>query len=58
MMMNLITGIIGIAGVITFLGILGWWIKALPLVIIFTFVMLLLLWDFLSTLIWGENGKR
>ena len=33
-MTNLITGIIGIAGVCTFLGILLWWIKALPLIII------------------------
>ena len=33
-MTNFITGIIGIAGVLAFLGILLWWIKAVPLIII------------------------
>jgi hypothetical protein len=48
-MTNLITGIIGIAGVLAFLGILLWWIKAPPLIIICAIVMLLLLHDFVSS---------
>ena len=42
-MTNFITGIIGIAGVCAFLGILLWWIKALPLIIIVGLVVVLLL---------------
>ena len=34
MMMILITGLIGIALLATFLGIMVWWVKALPLIII------------------------
>lgn len=56
MMTNLVTGIIGIAGVIAFLGILLWWIKAPPLIIIVVVVMLLLLWDFVLSL--RGNGGR
>jgi len=58
-MMNFITGVIGIAGLGVFLGILLWWIKAPPLIIIGGVVMVLLIWDFVSTSIWGEgNGRR
>ena len=53
---NAITGIIGIAGVIVFLGILLWWIKAMPLIIIVVVVMLLLLWDFVQS--FRGNGGR
>ncbi len=49
-MTNLITGLIGIAGVCLFLGILLWWIKAVPLIIIGVLVMALLIWDFLKSL--------
>jgi len=49
-MTNLITGLIGIAGVCVFLGILLWWIKAVPLIIIGVLVMALLIWDFLKSL--------
>jgi hypothetical protein len=45
-MTNFITGIIGIAGIFAFLGILLWWIKAPPLIMICAVVMLLLLYDF------------
>ena len=34
MIMTLITGIIGIAMLVAFLGIMVWWVKALPLIII------------------------
>jgi hypothetical protein len=56
MIMTLITGIIGIAGVMTFLGLMVWWVPAPPLIIIVVFVMLLLVWDFVQTLLYGENG--
>jgi hypothetical protein len=56
MITNFITGIIGIAGVIAFLGILLWWIKALPLIVIVVVVMLLLLYDFVLSL--RGNGGR
>lgn len=55
-MANFITGIIGLAGVLAFLGILLWWTKALPLIIICAVVMLLLLYDFVKSL--GGNGAR
>jgi hypothetical protein len=48
-MTNFITGLIGVAGVITFLGILLWWIKAIPLIIICVVVMALLIWDFVQS---------
>jgi hypothetical protein len=56
-MTNLVTGVIGIAGVLTFLGILLWWIKAVPLIIICVIVMALLIWDFYKSLREAnENG--
>ena len=57
-MMAFVTGIIGIAGLCAFLGILLWWIKALPFTIIVVVVVLLLVWDFVQTLMHGENGSR
>ena len=56
-MTNLVTGIIGIVSVIVFLGILLWWIKALPLIIICVGVMLLLIWDFVQSLRTGTGSK-
>ena len=54
-MTNLVTGIIGIAAVSVFLGILLWWIKALPLIIIVAVVLALLIVDFVQTLRTGNN---
>jgi hypothetical protein len=54
-MTNLITGLIGVAGVCAFLGILLWWIKALPLIVICVVVMALLIYDFYQSL--GANGN-
>jgi hypothetical protein len=48
MMMTLITGLIGIAMLATFLGFMLWWVKALPLIIIMVGVLLLLIWDFVQ----------
>jgi hypothetical protein len=56
MIATLITGVIGIAGVMTFLGLMVTWVPAPPLIIIVVFVMLLLVWDFVQTLRYGENG--
>jgi len=57
-MMALATGLVGIAMLILFLGILAWWIKALPFVIIVTVVVLLVLYDFVRTLRYGDSGPR
>ena len=57
MITTLVTGLIGIAGVMTFLGIMVWWVPAPPLIMIVVFVMLLLIWDFVQTLRHGENGN-
>ena len=56
--MTLITGIVGIALLLAFLGILAWWIKEVPFTIIIVGVVLLLLYDFVQTLRYGENGTR
>lgn len=56
--MTFITGAIGIALLATFLGIMLWWVPATPLIIIVAGVMLLLLYDFVQTLRFGENGGR
>lgn len=54
--MTLITGIVGIAMLVTFLGILAWWIRETPFIIIVVAVVLMLLYDFVATLRSGENG--
>lgn len=53
----LITGLIGISMLLAFVGIMVWWVKALPLIIIFGFVICLLLYDFVRTVKFGEEGK-
>ena len=58
MMMMLITGIVGIAMLATFLGIMLWWVKAPPLIIIVLIVMALLIQDFVQTLRYGEGSSR
>jgi magnesium-transporting ATPase (P-type) len=50
MITTLITGLIGIALLVTFLGIMVWWVKALPLIIIVVVVLVLLLIDFVQEL--------
>jgi hypothetical protein len=56
MMMILITGLIGIAMLATFLGIMIWWVKALPLIIIVVGVLALLLFDFVQELRDASKG--
>ena len=55
-MMTFVTGVVGIVMLLGFLGILVWWIKALPLTIIVVVVVLMLLYDFVRTLRYGDNG--
>jgi hypothetical protein len=56
MIMTLITGLIGIALLVTFLGIMVWWVKALPLIIIMVGVVALLLVDFVQELRAASNS--
>ncbi|WP_375157462.1 hypothetical protein [Bradyrhizobium sp. RDT46] len=49
-MTNLITGLIGLALMITFLGILLVWIKAVPLIVIVVGVVILAVIDFVQSL--------
>ena len=62
MMMNLTAGIIGIGLLATFLGIMLWWVKALPLIVIVVLVLALLCYDFVQTLrhgvTWGQPGAK
>ena len=58
-MTNFVTGIIGIVGLCLFLGIMLWWIKALPLIIIVGLVVALLVYDFVQSLRTGNsNGAK
>lgn len=57
-MTNLITGLIGIAMVVTFLGFLAWWLKELPFTIIVIAVVLMLLTDFVRSLRTARGGAR
>jgi hypothetical protein len=52
----LVTGIIGIAMLFAFVAFMLVWVKALPLIIIVVAVCLLLLYDFVQTLRFGESG--
>ena len=49
-MTNLITGLIGLAIMMTFLGILVVWIKAIPLIVIVVSVVILAVVDFVHSL--------
>jgi hypothetical protein len=55
MMTALVSGVIGIGMLATFLGIMVWWVKAPPLIIIVLFVLALLIYDFIQTLRFGEG---
>jgi hypothetical protein len=57
-MTNLVTGVIGIAMLLVFLGILGWWIKEAPLIIVFVVASVLVVYDFVQTLRFGSNGAN
>jgi amino acid transporter len=50
MIMLLVTGLTGIALLATFLGIMVWWVKAPPLIIIVVGVLALVIYDFVQEL--------
>jgi hypothetical protein len=56
MLTALITGIIGIALFVAFLGFMLIWVKAVPLIFIVAVVTALLVYDFVQTLRAGESG--
>ena len=56
MITALITGIVGIAMLVAFLGFILVWVKAIPLIIIVVLVVGLLIYDFVQTLRAGESG--
>jgi hypothetical protein len=53
--MTFVTGLIGIAMLLVFLGIMLWWVPAPPLIIIVVFVVALLLYDFVQSLMGDRN---
>jgi hypothetical protein len=53
--MIFITGLIGIVGLGLFLGFMLFWVPAWPLIIIVVFVMLLVLYDWVQALRFGES---
>ncbi|MGY3618808.1 hypothetical protein [Bradyrhizobium sp. USDA 10063] len=57
-MTNLITGIIGLGLVMTFLGILLAWVKAIPLIVIVVGVMILAVIDFVQSLRAANGAHR
>lgn len=56
MNITLITGIIGIAMLVAFVGFMLIWVPALPLIVIVGSVLILVLVDFFQTLRSGESG--
>jgi hypothetical protein len=58
MILNLITGAIGILMVAAFLGFMVVWVPAIPLIIIVICVMLLLIYDFVQTVRFGEDYAK
>lgn len=57
-MRDLIAGGIGISLLAIFLGIMVWWVKAPPLIIIVVFVMALIVYDWVQTVRFGDNYSR
>jgi membrane protein implicated in regulation of membrane protease activity len=53
---TLVTGLIGIAMLVVFLGFLAWWLKELPFAIIVVGVVALLVRDFVKSLRAGNGG--
>lgn len=52
----LVSGIIGIAMFVGFLGFMLVWVPAPPLIVIVVVCTALLVYDFVQTLRFGENG--
>lgn len=58
MSVSVITGAIGILMVAGFLGFMVVWVPAVPLIAIVVGVLLLLAYDFLQTVRFGENWAQ
>jgi hypothetical protein len=56
-MMTLVTGIVGIALFVAFLGTLLWWIRELPFTLIVVGVTLLMLREFVQSLRPNDAGR-
>ena len=56
--MILITGIIGIVMLAAFLGIMIIWVPAPPLIVIVLGVMALLIYDFVMTVLYGDDYAK
>jgi hypothetical protein len=54
--MTLVTGLVGIVMMVVFLGFLVWWLRELSFTLIVVGVIGLVLYDFVRTLRYGENG--
>ncbi len=52
----LISGIIGLAMAMAFLGFMVVWVPAVPLIVIIVGVMILAVYDFVQTVRGGENS--
>ncbi len=57
-MMTLVAGLIGIAMLFLFLGIMLWWVPEVPLIVIVVGTAILLLYDFIRTVRYGNQGGR
>ncbi|MEX0753158.1 MAG: hypothetical protein WD073_09570 [Xanthobacteraceae bacterium] len=57
MITTLITGIIGIGMLAAFLGIMIVWVPALPLIVIVAFVLGLLVYDIVCSVLYGETTR-
>ena len=55
-MREIVTGSIGVILLLAFLGVLLWWIKSVPLTIIVVAGLAIMLYDFVTTLRYGEDG--
>jgi hypothetical protein len=56
--MTFVTGLIGIGMLAGFLGFMLWWVPAPPLILIVVACISLLVYDFVQTMRFGENGSR
>jgi hypothetical protein len=54
--MTLLTWIVGMTLLVSFLGILLWWIKAPSLTLIVVAVLILQTWDFVQTMRSSKGG--
>jgi xanthosine utilization system XapX-like protein len=55
---DLVFGAIAIVLLGIFLGIMIWWVKAPPLIAIVVFVMILIVYDWVQTVRFGENYSQ